>query len=159
MNVNFRVAVILPIAWTILCSSLWSQPESLDHEQIKNSVDQMFEGMKSGDSAKVHGVMNDAVIFQSTALKNGKPELFTGSLDRFLNAVGTPHEKVWDERISNLAIQIDGPLATAWMDYSFYLGEDFSHCGVNAMTFFKFPDGWKIIYLIDTRRKENCNSN
>ena len=152
-----RLIAILPFTWAISFASLSAQQDQGDYQLIKNSVAQMFEGMKEGDSAKVHGVMSDEVIFQSTAIREGQAKLFTGSLERFLNAVGTPHEEIWDERISNLKVEVDGPLATAWMNYSFYLGDSFSHCGVNAMTFFRFDEGWKIIYLIDTRRKENCN--
>lgn len=74
----------------------------------------------------------------------------------FLQAVGAPREEVWDERISNLQIQIDGPLASAWMDYSFYRGDAFSHCGVNTMTLLREEDGWKIFAISDTRRRTGC---
>ena len=33
------------------------------------------------------------------------------------------------------------------------INEKLSHSGVNAFTLFKEKDSWKIIYLIDTRRK------
>jgi hypothetical protein len=55
-------------------------------------------------------------------------------------------------------VLIDGNLASVWTDYKFYIGEKFSHCGVNSFQLFKGDDGWKIIYIIDTRRKDNCNS-
>jgi hypothetical protein len=42
-------------------------------------------------------------------------------------------------------------------NYKFYVGETFSHCGVNSFQLFKDKEGWKIIYLIDTRRKDPCN--
>jgi hypothetical protein len=49
---------------------------------------------------------------------------------------------------------VDGPLATAWMDYTFHVGERFSHCGVNAFQLFRSDDGWQIIQIADTRRSE-----
>ncbi|HOD10564.1 MAG TPA: nuclear transport factor 2 family protein, partial [Flavobacterium sp.] len=40
-----------------------------------------------------------------------------------------------------------------WTPYEFYVNEKLSHSGVNAFTLFKENEKWKIIHLIDTRRK------
>jgi hypothetical protein len=53
-------------------------------------------------------------------------------------------------------IQIDGAMANAWTSYEFWVNGSFSHCGVNSFQLFKDEGAWKIIYLIDTRRKEGC---
>jgi hypothetical protein len=53
-------------------------------------------------------------------------------------------------------IAVDGALATAWILYQFYVGSTFSHCGVNAFQLFKSKDGWKIIQITDTCRREGC---
>ncbi|NRA10722.1 MAG: hypothetical protein HRT57_02055, partial [Crocinitomicaceae bacterium] len=78
------------------------------------------------------------------------------SLDEFITAVGTPHDKVWDERISNVIIHRDENLAQVWMDYSFYLGDKFLHCGVNSFQLISTKKGWKIISITDTKRNSNC---
>ncbi|HYJ79808.1 MAG TPA: hypothetical protein VEW03_09420 [Longimicrobiaceae bacterium] len=78
------------------------------------------------------------------------------SVDAFVRAVGTPHTETWDERISGLEVRIDGPLATAWMNYTFYLDGRLSHCGVNAFQLARTPTGWKTIQITDTRRREGC---
>ena len=133
------------------------QAQDSPADEVKAAIMQMFDGMRAGDSAQVHSVISDDAEFYTSATRDGKPMLFNGSLDRFLQGVGTPHEKVWDERISKLSIQVDDNLATAWMNYSFYLGDSFSHCGINTMTFHKGENGWKIIFLADTRRKDQCD--
>lgn len=126
-------------------------------EAIQEQVEQLFKGMYKGDSAMVRKVLHPQVVFSSTSFdKEGNPAYSPGSAQAFLNAVGTPHEEVWDERIDNLSIQVDDNLAVAWMDYRFYRGDQFSHCGVNAMTFIQTIDGWRILYLSDSRRKEPC---
>ena len=80
--------------------------------------------------------------------------------DLLLRLVGTPHTEVYDERISDVQIRVDGNFATAWMNYTFYVvsnGTDqLSHCGVNAFHFFRGTDGWKITQITDTRRREGC---
>jgi hypothetical protein len=74
------------------------------------------------------------------------------SADGFVSAVGTPHDEVWDERVGEIRIRVDNGLATAWMDYTFYLGETRSHCGVNAIQLVLTEDGWKMLNIVDTRR-------
>lgn len=56
-------------------------------------------------------------------------------------------------RIWDVEIQVDGPLATAWVPYVFYVGDQLSHCGVNAFQFAELESGWKIIQVTDTRRR------
>lgn len=53
-------------------------------------------------------------------------------------------------------MHILGRLATAWTPYAFYLGGGLSHCGVNAFQLFNGKDGWSIIRITDTRRREGC---
>lgn len=141
-------------------TSLMAQEQSMEtsaEKEVEAVINTMFKGMHEGDSAMIHSVMGADVRMETTATnKEGEPVLFQGSLERFLSAVGTPHDEIWDERVSGLKIMVDDNLATAWMDYSFYAGDKFSHCGVNAMSLFRSAEGWKIIYLIDTRRKEDC---
>ncbi|HEY0154520.1 MAG TPA: nuclear transport factor 2 family protein [Longimicrobium sp.] len=124
-------------------------------QEVKAVVERLFNGMRAADSAAVHAVFHPQARLQTTAVRQGEPVLRTDSIESFLRAVGTPHTEVWDERVSNLEIRTDGDLATAWMDYAFYVGERFSHCGVNALQLFRTKDkGWQIIQIIDTRRRE-----
>ena len=66
--------------------------------------------------------------------------------------------KSYDEKIWSYDIRIDGLLATAWTDYTFYLGEKLLHCGVNAFQLFKSDEGWKVIHITDTRSREGCQA-
>jgi hypothetical protein len=68
----------------------------------------------------------------------------------------TPAGTVLDERILAYQIQVDGSMASAWTPYKFYVNDTFSHCGVNSFQLVKLAEGWKIVYIIDTRRKEPC---
>lgn len=105
----------------------------------------------------VHSVFIDDVLMQTIAPnRQGEIALTGGTLSDFLNALGTPHDQVWDERILSYEIKIDGAMASVWTPYEFYVGERFSHCGVNSFQLMKGNDSWKIIYLVDTRKREGC---
>lgn len=90
--------------------------------------------------------------------KNGNPLIRQEySLQGFLKAVGTPHDKACSELIWDVKLDQDGNMAQVWAKYAFYLGKTFSHCGVDAFQLFKGPDGkWRIFSLADTRQKEGC---
>lgn len=134
----------------------WSQEEK-EMEAVKIAIQKLFDGMRIGDSTQVRKVFVPGARMQTSFVdKEGQPKLVDGDLEKFIAAVGTPHEEIWDERIWSYDIRIDGTLAAAWTPYSFYVGEKFSHCGVNAFHLFKSREGWRITHITDTRRKINC---
>ncbi len=153
-----RLSIIsITCALTLIVTTSFSVAQTPDEKAIKNQIHTLFDGMRAGDSSKVSSVFYSEAIMQTVAKgKDGKEQVMNGSLQNFLKAVGIPHDIMWDERVSTIDVRIDGALAHAWVPYSFYRGDEFSHCGVNSLQLKKGDDGWKIIYIIDTRRKTNC---
>ena len=130
---------------------------SADEQAIADVVETLFDGMRAGDSAMVRSVFHPQVRMVTSFRNAQGPQLAVeNDLSGFLTAVGTPHEQVWDEKISNLVIKTDNDFGMAWMEYGFFAGEQFSHCGVDLMELVRTPDGWKIIGLADTRRRAGC---
>lgn len=134
----------------------FAQTPKNEKEAIIAVIKQMFDGMRKGDSSMVRGAFATQVRMQTIALnKEGKPMIRAeDSIEGFVKAVGTPHTEMWDERIKKYEVKIDDRMASVWTPYEFYLGDKFSHCGVNSFQLFKSEAGWKIIYIVDTRRKE-----
>jgi len=62
------------------------------------------------------------------------------------------------EKILSYTIKVDGNLASVWTPYEFYNNQKFSHCGANSFQLFNNNGNWEIIYLVDTRRKNNCKA-
>lgn len=126
-------------------------------QAIKAAVDQLFTGMRTGDSTLVRKSFTSDATLQSVSLtQDGNVRVRKDLIDGFVKAVGTPHNEPWDERIYDLKVHSDGSMATVWAPYKFYLGENFSHCGVNAFILIKMADGWKVASITDTRRKDQC---
>lgn len=126
-------------------------------QEIQTVIETLFDGMRAGDSAMVASAFVKDAIMETVAMnRDGEVTKNTGSLSSFLQAVGTPHDKVWDEKIASFDIKIDADLATVWTPYQFYIGENFSHCGVNSFQLAKLDETWQIIYIVDTRRALNC---
>ncbi|ELR69626.1 hypothetical protein C900_04851 [Fulvivirga imtechensis AK7] len=125
--------------------------------EVLKVVGQVFDGMRAADSTMVRSAFaKDAELYTIFTDKEGNPVLHKGSLVNFLNAVGSPHDVVWDEPIWDTEVRIDGNLAQVWTKYAFYAGDKFSHCGVDAFHLFKTLEGWKIFHLTDTRQWQDC---
>ena len=128
-----------------------------EKSEILKPIKAMFDGMRAGDSLAVRSVFHTGANMYSTFMdKEGVKQLREGNLDSFVTAIGTPHDEVWDEQIFSYNVEHDGTLATVWTEYTFYLGDKLSHCGVNAFQLTDTEDGWKILNITDTRRKTNC---
>lgn len=127
-------------------------------EAVKATINRLFDGMKKADTAMIRSAFAPKSTMETIAKnKDGKFAVRTESVSSFVKSIGMPHPEPYDERIVFTKILIDDNLASVWTDYKFYVGDKFSHCGVNSFQLFKGEDGWKIIYVIDTRRKDNCN--
>lgn len=127
--------------------------------EIMAVVQRLFDGMRAGDSAMVRSVFHPQVRLLSVGNgKEGNVRLnVEPSAEGFVQAVGMSHPQRWDERFTNERVEIDGPLASVWVDYTFHLGDKLSHCGIDHFLLVQGDDGkWSIISLADTRRTTGC---
>lgn len=149
--------IILFLLVTISSSATFAQTPLNESEAVKKVITQLFDGMRKGDSSMVSQTFSKGMIMQTISNKPGDTKVTSDSPAGFLKSVGTPHPDIWDERITFDQVLIDDNLASVWTSYQFYVGDKFSHCGVNSFQLVKGNEGWKIVHIIDTRRKENCN--
>lgn len=151
-----KITFILALICAVFSGKLMAQ--QTEETAIKNTVNNLFAGMKNGDSTLARSAFATNSILQTIVNKDGKNTVRSEPLAEFIKFIGTPHPQKYDERIVFTKILIDGPLASVWTDYKFYVDEKFSHCGVNSFQLVKGEKGWQIVYIIDTRRKDNCKS-
>ncbi len=133
-----------------------AQDPAADRSAVLAVVSRLFDGMRAGDSAAVRATFHPRALLASAAVKKGTPVFEVDSVDAFVRAVGTPHDVTWDERVRDTRVEIDGPLASVWAEYSFYAGPKFSHCGIDAFQLARDGEVWRIVALTDTRRREGC---
>ena len=151
---HFLISALLPFLLITIPNFAYSQSEDA---LIRAAVDKLFNGMRSGDSSMVRSVfMPQATLTSVSINEKDSVVIHISKADAFVAAVGKPHTEKWDERISDVKISADDPMAIVWAPYKFFRGETFSHCGVNVFTMVKGKSGWKINAITDTRRKTTC---
>lgn len=129
-----------------------------EETEIMSVIDQVFEAMRTNDSTLLkQSFVETPNTYTAYINQKGESVLASGDFQRFISAVGQPKEQVWNEPIWNEKIQIDGNLASVWVEYAFYVDDQFSHCGVDAFHLINQKGKWKIFHLVDTRRKSDCD--
>lgn len=133
---------------------LWFSNIEAQNQEVQKTIETFFEGFHSRDTLVLQSVCSEKLILQSikegaegNILTDEQPNEF------FKSIAGIPNDIQFLEKILSYSIQIDGSMAQVWTPYEFYVNDKLSHKGVNVFTLFKEKESWKLIYLIDTRRK------
>ena len=148
----------LTIIVIILAAFRCMAQQNTTEKAIMKPIELLFEAMHRGDSAMASKAFSvNPTITTVMKDKNGNTVLCADDLEKFMNAVGTPHPEPWSEKVWDVEIRSADNLATAWMNYAFYVGKRFSHCGVDAFQLVRETDGeWRIFFIADTRKTTDC---
>jgi hypothetical protein len=124
--------------------------------RVLRVVERMFDGMRRGDAATLRAVFDPSATLLTARPGVRAAEAKPTPVERFIAAAGEPHNPPWIERAWDPQVRIDGPLATVWTPYAFFLGNKLSHCGTNAFQLVRRAGGWRIVHVVDTRRTNGC---
>lgn len=143
----------------ILVFSMNAQ-NSDDKKAVRVTIQNFFKGFHKGDTLLLKKTIDKGLIAQTTLI-NQKGEKVLSSTPKAYKTLMNFAKKIkptdnYFEKILSYTIHIDGNLASVWTPYEFYVNDKFSHCGANSFQLFNNNGNWKIIYLIDTRRKTDC---
>ncbi|WP_347217686.1 nuclear transport factor 2 family protein [Chryseobacterium sp.] len=123
------------------------------NQEIEKPIRNLFLGMKNADPELVKNAFAENAIMQ-TIIKDGTVK--SDNVQDFIATVSKFKQDDLEERIVIESIHTDGNLASVFTPYAFYLKGKFSHCGANSFQLIKQNNEWKIQYIIDTRRKDQC---
>ncbi len=143
----------------LLIGSGWllSAQNNPEEAALKAVIDKLFDGMRNVDSTIVQPIFTEGAIISSViADAQGNARKVSNYAAAFITTLGTPRENQWNEVIWSYKFNIDGAMAYVWTEYSFFLDDNLSHCGVNMFEMLKIQGQWKISSITDTRRNVNC---
>lgn len=142
----------------LIINSLFSLAQFSEADAIKATVDKFFTAFHAQDSVGLLDLVTTDIVLQTIGKdKNGETILRQENFEDLVHSiVSIPDSINFQEKLLDYSIQVDGAMANAWTPYEFWVNDTFSHCGVNSFQMVKKQGTWKIIYLIDTRRKEDC---
>jgi hypothetical protein len=133
----------------MLSNCMFSQKEA-----CKQLIENFFVAFHAKDTIALKSYCHQDLILQTIVTQNEKNELKNEKFSFFLkNIASIPKNITFQEKILDFTIESDGILAHVWTPYEFYVNEKLSHKGVNSFTLIYNNGFWKIIHLIDTRKK------
>lgn len=126
--------------------------------EAKKVVTDFFEAFHKQDSVSLRNLAHPSIKMQSIgANAEGNVQVSTVTYGNFLKSIiSIPSTTKFEEKLHSFNVQVNGPLAVVITEYSFWVNDKLSHCGVNSFTLVKEEEEWKITYIIDTRKKEGC---
>jgi Putative lumazine-binding len=119
-------------------------------DSVKMVVNSLFKAMNDADSAGVVKVFAPGAVIHGL----GKGGVKLETVEEFGASMKRLKKGQLDERIQFEAVHIDANLAAAWTPYRLYFDGKFMHCGADSFQLIRIDGVWKIVYLIDTRRKD-----
>lgn len=150
LNKSFLLVFFL----TIITGSAFAQTAE---DSIKTVVNKMFTAMKNSDTVLLRTCFTESAVLQTFGRsKEGKTIVTTETASDFAKMVASIPAGAADEQIVFKDIKIDGLMAAVWTPYKLYFNGKFYSCGVNSFQLVRLNNEWKIQYILDTRRKTNC---
>lgn len=129
--------------------------QSADHDAAYAVVTRLFDGMRARDTASMRAAFAPGASLTSVSANGVRSD----AIDAWVASVASaPAGLVLDERLGDRVVQVSGDLATVWVDYWFFAGERFSHCGVDAFVLARSNGTWRIVSVADTRQREGCRA-
>jgi hypothetical protein len=124
-------------------------PSASERADILAVLQAVFDGL-AGDPDLIANAMDANVVMQSADVRSGTTVFGSSTLEGLLQRVETGGD-VMIERMWDAEVRVAGSLATIWTPYDFYIGSEFSHCGIDVATLMRRDGDWKIIGLDWTR--------
>src|SRR5689334_11607367 len=128
---------------TCVCAPRLSA-QSADRDAILATVQKVFDAMRTRDTSLLTQAFDSTARLVGVSSR-GTPSVSLSSPSQFGAAISRAAAgDVWNERIYEPDVKIDGPVAQVWAYYTFHRNATFTHCGVDAFTLLKVGSTWKI---------------
>jgi hypothetical protein len=115
-------------------------PASGPEQDVVNTVQRLFDAMAARDAA---GIL--AVLTPEARIVSVRPNQTTNQISGtdFAARIAASKDPLL-ERMWQPQVLVAGRMASLWAPYDFHIGTRLSHCGVDSVTLFATPEGWKI---------------
>ena len=150
-----RTIILTALLLSLSVASTEAQTEAATtaEQEVRAVVAKLFDSMRARDTAALRTVFDSGARLVTTRTRNGAPAVDVTPINQFIQITATAVPgQLLDERVSNMEVRISDNLAVVWTEYKFYVGERFSHCGVDSFQLARGANGWKLIALADTQR-------
>lgn len=121
-----------------------------DRSAVVGTVQLLFDALRYGDADLLRRVVDPSVMMHFAEVRSGDVTFGSSTVDALVTRIESAEEPLV-ERMWDPVVLVNGPMATVWAPYDFYVGDTFTHCGVDTASLMRTDDGWRIVALSWTR--------
>lgn len=133
-----------------------SATSNADSRAVVAVVQKVFDAMRTRDTSLLRAAFDTSARLVGVTTR-GTPAVRGMTFEQFGAAITkAPAGEVWNERIFDPEVRVDGDVAQLWSYYTFHRNKQFSHCGVDAFMLLKVGAEWKITQLTYSHRTTRC---
>ncbi len=127
--------------------------QSSDEKDAVATVEKTFAAMKAHDGEMLKATMlPDSRLY---SVRDGGVPL-SRSFDEFSKSIVPSKAELIERFTAKPQVSIRGTMAQVWGEYEFLRDGKFTHCGVDSVSLFKTPDGWRIATIVYTVETTGC---
>jgi hypothetical protein len=138
---------IIVVALASFASPARAQTIGADSAAAIAVADSLLAALSSGDSKTLARLTLDSAVVGGVGLRGGVERLSLRTWGLYINRTGA---STFTERGFDATARVQGGVAHVWMPYDLYVGDKWSHCGVDAFTLMKSEGRWRVAALIYT---------
>ena len=142
-----RRAALVPLLFLLAAPAAARAQDPAD--EVAAVAVEILEAISEPDTAALRRLMMPEAVTIAVIDQAGTVRYVVRSTEEVVVGIGGETanfvERGWDP-----VVEVQGPLATVWLPYDFYIDGAFSHCGVDAFQFIRTGDGWRVAALTYT---------
>ena len=130
-----------------LARSLHAQSSDADSKAVIAVADSVLAALSTGDHAALSRLTIDSAVVGGVGLRDGVERLTLRTWGLYISRTGA---STFTERGFGATARVQDRVAQVWMPYDLYIGDKWSHCGVDTFTLMKNEGRWRVAALIYT---------
>ena len=138
------VAVLIIIS---LAKSARAQTSGAEGEAAIAVADSVLAALSRGDRVTLARLVLDSSVVAGAGMRDGMERLSLRTWGLYINRTGPA---TFTERGFDATARVQDRVAQVWLPYDLYVGDKWSHCGVDAFTLMKREGHWRVAALIYT---------
>jgi len=124
-----------------------AQTADSENKAVIAVADSVLAALTSGDSTTLARLTLDSAIVGGVGVRDGVERMSLHTWGLYIHRTGPSS---FTERGFDETARVQDRMAQVWVPYDLYVGDKWSHCGVDAFTLMKSEGRWRVAAVIYT---------
>lgn len=138
---------VLALALVAFSQRAQSQAATTEEGAAISVADSVLRALSAGDNLSLARLTLDSAIVGGIGVRDGVERMGVSSFRPYTSRSGPGGVT---ERGFDATARVQDRVAQVWVPYDLYIGDKWSHCGVDTFTLMKVDGRWRVASLIYT---------